>query len=136
MKKWMKYMVILLMVFTLAGCASEKKEESSGVNTNLEDSAQEAIILTYGYIDSNSFQDLDSGVQERIASFNRSQSDYYIEVIKYGEDSYADGLKALNASIAAGNGPDIMENSDETLLRQLGNKGVIENLYTYMEDGE
>ncbi len=136
MKKWIRCVITLLLIFTLAGCASKKNEESSGVNTKLEDSTQEAVILTYGYIDSYTFQDLDSGIQERIAFFNRSQNDYYIEVVKFGEDSYADGLKVLNASIAAGNGPDIMEISDEALLCQFGNKGIIENLYTYMEDGE
>jgi len=129
MKKRIRCVVTFLLVLILAGCANSENE-------TMKDTNQEAIILTYGYIDIYDFKDLDSSIQEQIVSFNKSQNDYYIKIVKYGEDNYADGLKALNADISSGKGPDIIEIPNETLLHQYGAKGIIDDLYSYMNEGE
>lgn len=134
MKKRCCYLAVFFTFILLSGCGDKNLDTNTKANS--ETTEQGAAILTYGYIDAYSFQDLDSSVQERIVSFNKNQDDYYIEVVKYGQDDYADGLKALNADISAGKGPDIIEITDTALLRQLGTKGVIDDLYAYMEEGE
>lgn len=136
MKKRCCYLAVFLVFILLSGCGDKNLDENTNTKANTETTEQGAVILTYGYIDAYSFQDLDSSVQERIVSFNKSQDEYYIEVVKYGQDDYADGLKALNADISAGKGPDIIEITDTALLRQLGMKGVLDDLYAYMEKGE
>ena len=129
MKKKISYVATFLLVLILTGCAGSENEI-------IKDTDQEAVILTYGYIDSYNFMDLDNSIKERIISFNKSQNDYYIEIVKYGTDNYADGLKALHADISSGKGPDIIEIPNETLLQQYGAKGIIDDLYPYMNEGE
>ena len=80
--------------------------------------------------------DLDSSINDRIVAFNKGQDKYFIEVIKYGEDSYKDGLNALNADISAKKTPDIIAIDGKALLWQLGNKGAIEDLYPYIDKDE
>lgn len=143
--------VAIFLTITLVGCSGQTDangktgsgSSQSGSNgaTGRETGGNRAgdaepIVLTYGYIDAYSFEDLDSGVQERIVSFNRSQDDFFIEIVKYGEDSYADGLNALNADISAKKAPDIIAIDDEAFLCELGEKGVIEDLYPYIDNSE
>lgn len=116
MKKRCCYLAVFLAFILFSGCGDKNLNENTDTKANTETTEQGAVILTYGYIDAYSFQDLDSSVQERIVSFNKSQDDYYIEIVKYGQDDYADGLKALNADISAGKGPDIIEITDTALL--------------------
>lgn len=132
MKKTIRFMTAFLIILTFTGCGSNQNDNA--ITSNVEVGEKEKVNLSIGYIDAYSFQDLDSSINERIVSFNKSQDDYYIEIVKYGEDNYRDGLNALNADISAGKAPDIIAIDDETLLRQLGTKGVIEDLYGYIDD--
>lgn len=139
-KKWAGYIAAVLFSIVLLACGSQnvgkQDTENSGANQDTKEEKQETIVLTYGYIDSNNFEDLKSSVQERIVAFNKSQSEYFIEVVKYGNDSYIDGLKALNTDLAAGKGPDIIELPNDILLHQFGEKGTIEDLYPYIDNEE
>lgn len=136
MNKVVRCLTVLFITFMLTGCGNGQKEGPVNGTGNTESGENEKVIVTYGYIDAYDFQDLQSNINERIVAFNRSQDKYYIEVIKYGEDNYQDGLNALNADVSAGKGPDIIEINDEMLLRRYGVKGIIEDLYSYMEQGE
>lgn len=119
-----------------AGCGVSPKDDADNHVTTPQNDETDTVILTYGYIDASSYQDMPDNIKERIVAFNRSQDEYYIEIIKYGEDSYTDGLNALNADLSAGKGPDILEIENEQLLYQYGRKGMIEDLYPYLEEGE
>lgn len=137
MKNFIHVILTLFTILMLVGCEKQNSElNKKNKESNTDNTEQGPITLTYGYIDYQSLWDLDPDIQKQIISFNKSQQDYFIEVVKYGNDNYEDGLNALNAAISSGNAPDIIEISRETLLRQLGNKGVIENLYSYIDDGE
>ena len=141
MKKMIRIfgIVVAWIVFAgilLAGCTTSQENDSLSGDTGTRTDEQETVVLTYGYIDAYSFQDMPDSIRERIVAFNRSQNEYFIEIIKYGEDSYTDGLNALNADISAGKGPDILEIANEQLLYQYGRKGIIEDLYSYLDEGE
>ena len=123
---------LILASILFAGCAVDQEDASINKNQNLQVGELGTEILTYGYIDAYSHQDMPDTVKERIVTFNQSQDEYFIEIIKYGEDSYKDGLNALNADISAGRGPDILEIANEELLYQFGRKGIIEDLYPYL----
>ncbi len=127
---------LILASILFAGCAVDQEDASINKNQNLQVGELGTEILTYGYIDAYSHQDMPDTVKERIVTFNQSQDEYFIEIIKYGEDSYKDGLNALNADISAGRGPDILEIANEELLYQFGRKGIIEDLYPYLDGGE
>ena len=124
--------VLLIVSILLSGCSNQSDETDL---LQITEESSEKITLTYGYIDAYSFEDLDSTINEQIVSFNKSQDEYFIEIVKYGNDNYDEGLKSLNADISAGKGPDIIGISDEELLYQLGKKDVIADLYYYL-DGE
>lgn len=141
MKKSMKYVaaaLAVMMVFMLMGCGAQPNivQSSAENDGNAENHEKEPEIITFGYIDAYSHQDLDPDINERIVSFNRGQSDYFIEIRKYGEDSYLDGLSALNTDITTGKAPDILALRDSEFLKELGEKGVLEDLYAYMDAGE
>lgn len=126
MKKYLLCLGIILLCFLFSGC---------GENANRTEDGR--MILTYGYIDAYSFKDLSQQIKEKIVEFNRSQDEYYIEIKKYGEDSYEDGLSVLNAEIAAGKGPDIIQIDNEEQLGEYGRKSRIVDLYSFMgEDSE
>lgn len=132
MKIFKPWGMLLSVALVFSGCGINNEYEKN-YDLNVQD---EPTILTYGYIDAYDFQDLDSSINEQIVSFNRKQDEYYIEIVKYGNDNYDEGLKALNADISAGKAPDIIEVYDEELLNQLGEKQVIDDLYTYIDNGE
>ncbi len=135
MRKKISYLTTLLCLFLLTGCgngASEAATQPDKVQTQ----DTERTVLTFGYIDSSPDLDLDSNINERIVTFNKGQDKYFIEVIKYGEGSYKDGLNALNADISAKKTPDIIAIDGKSLLWQLGNKGAIEDLYPYIDQDE
>lgn len=80
---------------------------------------------------------LDSGTRSRILDFNRSSSKYRIDIRDYSElntsDDPAAGLTRLNTEIAAGNIPDLLDASGDIPIRQYGARGVLEDLWPYIE---
>ena len=87
-------------------------------------------ILTYGCMY------LDYDVRNAILEFNRSNTEYRIEVIDYSEyntdEDYNAGLTRLNTEIGAGNVPDILATTNLP-IRQYGAKDILEDLWPYIE---
>lgn len=79
------------------------------------------------------------GQEERneIISFNRANQNYRIEVKDYSEfntdEDYSAGTKKLNTEILAGQIPDII-NTSSLPVRQYGAKGILEDLWPYIEN--
>ena len=82
---------------------------------------------------------LDYETRERIIDFNKSQSKYRIQIRDYSEfntaDDYNAGLTKLNTEIIAGQVPDILD-TDGLPIRQYGAKGLLEDLWPYIEQDE
>lgn len=72
----------------------------------------------------------------RIVDFNRGSSQYRIQVKDYSEyrtqDDYLAGVQKLNTEILAGQAPDII-NVYNLPIRQYGAKGILEDLWPYIE---
>ena len=80
---------------------------------------------------------LDYQERNSILEFNKTSDKYRIEVRDYSEyntatDSSA-GRTKLNTEIIAGNIPDIIAADSGLPLRQYGAKGILENLWPYIE---
>ena len=84
---------------------------------------------------------LDYNVQDMIIDFNRKNAEYRIEVTDYSEYAANDdakggndaGLTKLNTEILSGNVPDMLCLNGLN-YRQLASKGVLEDLYPYIEN--
>ena len=80
---------------------------------------------------------LDYNLRSQIVKFNKSNPDYRIVVKDYSEyatddDSNA-GLTKLNTEIISGNVPDIIANETEFPLAQYASKGLLEDLWPYID---
>ena len=77
--------------------------------------------------------------RNRIVDFNRSGTPYRIEVRDYSEysteEDYQAGIKKLNTEILAGKAPDII-NTESLPLRQYGAKGILEDLWPFIENDQ
>lgn len=78
-------------------------------------------------------------MREKIIDFNKSQNKYRIEIRDYSEfntaDDYDAGLTKLNTEIIAGQVPDILDTNGLN-IRQYGAKGLLEDLWPYIEADE
>ncbi len=79
-------------------------------------------------------------VRNKIIEFNKTSDLYRIEVQDYaeyntGEDTTA-GLTKLNTEVLAGRVPDIMEAGSSMPISQYGSKGLLEDLWPYIENDE
>ena len=83
---------------------------------------------------------LDYHTQKAIIDFNRSNDKYRIDVRDYSEynteDDYSAGLTKLTTEIMAGNMPDILSVAESIPYRQLAAKGLLEDLYPYIDADE
>lgn len=83
---------------------------------------------------------LDYHTQNAIIDFNRSNDKYRIDVRDYSEynspDDYSAGLTKLTTEIMAGNMPDILSVAESIPYRQLAAKGLLEDLYPYIDADE
>ena len=82
-------------------------------------------------------QYLDYNTQNAVINFNRSSDNVRIEIKDYSqynnEKDWSAGLTKLTTEIMAGNMPDIISVSEQIPYRQLAAKGLLEDLYPYME---
>ncbi len=80
---------------------------------------------------------MSSGTRTRVLEFNRTNSQYYIEVIDYSEYNTADnasaGITKLNTEILAGNMPDLLDVSEGISLRRYAARGMLEDLWPFIE---
>lgn len=144
MKKYLYGLYLVALCMLCSGCGSKGMEtgaepsdtaETAGEPTEVKTS-DEPTVLVYGYINTGNFYDLDSEIEEQIVKFNRSQREYVIKIKSYGEDDYATGMNSLNADIAAGKGPDIIQIDDDTQFQEYAGKGVIADLYPFLDEDE
>lgn len=100
---------------------------------------QDASVLADRTILTYATMYLDYDMREKIIDFNKSQTDYRIEIKDYSEfntnDDYNAGLTKLNTEIIAGQVPDILD-TDGLPIRQYGAKGLLEDLWPYIEGDE
>lgn len=90
----------------------------------------EKTILTYATMY------LGQDERNRIVDFNRSSTQYRIQVKDYSEfstdEDYMAGVQKLNTEILAGEVPDIIS-VNNLPIRQYGAKGLLEDLWPYIE---
>lgn len=100
---------------------------------------QDASVLADRTVLTYATMYLDYSMREKIIDFNKSQTDYRIEIKDYSEfntqDDYNAGLTKLNTEIVAGQVPDILS-TDGLPIRQYGAKGLLEDLWPYIEGDE
>ncbi len=100
---------------------------------------QDASVLADRTILTYATMYLDYETRERIIDFNKSQTGCRIEIRDYSEfntqDDYNAGLTKLNTEIIAGQVPDILDTSGLP-VHQYGGKGLLEDLWQYIEDDE
>ncbi len=75
---------------------------------------------------------LDSNVKRNIINFNKSNSQYRITVKEYVTEDFQSGITQFNADLTTGDCPDIIELSSLD-FSQYASKGILEDLYPYME---
>ncbi len=98
---------------------------------------KQRVNLTYGTV-SGTFE-YNSAIKERIASFNRTNQDYYITIKVYEGDA---GMVQMTADIIGGKGPDIIDLFDNSLIGSgvsyidLVNKGCLLDLTDFLERPE
>lgn len=75
---------------------------------------------------------LGQDIRKNIIEFNKTSEKYHISVKEYGTGDYMEGLTQFNNDVASGSGPDIIDISGFD-YKQYASKGVLEDLYPYME---
>ncbi len=118
-------------------CSTYNWSSSSGSNYELAlltsvpaSSVPQKTVLTMAT------QYLDYNLRAEIIEFNKSNSQYRIEVIDYSEynteEDYTAGLTRLNTEIISGNVPDILD-LNGLPIQQYSAKGLLEDLYTFLD---
>ena len=118
----------ILLICLCAGCGQSNKKDDKAT--------KERTVLTYGYIDADPVVDFDAEIEKQVVKFNRNQNEYILEIRKYGEDNYAEGLAALNADIASGKGPDIIQIDNDAQYWEYASKNMLEDLYLFIDEDE
>lgn len=81
--------------------------------------------------------DYNSDLKAAVVNFNKTNSEYQIEIIDYSPTSLAEGMQKMNQEIISGTGPDLI---DATFLSDKVEayleKGVLEDLTPYLENSE
>lgn len=75
---------------------------------------------------------LDQNSRKNIINFNKTSDKYHISVKEYATEDYTAGLTQFNNDVTSGNGPDLIDIANID-YKQYASKGVLENLYAYME---
>lgn len=107
------FLSVFLGAFFLVGCGDQED--------------QGPVVITYGTLNT------DLSMESWIASWNRSQSEYRVEIKVY-EDSDT-GRMQLNKDLVTGKGPDLLDLSDINVGNYAA-KGVLEDLYSYLDRDE
>ena len=80
---------------------------------------------------------MDYELLNEVIEFNKTNGKYRITVTDYSEfntaDDYSAGLTKLNAEIISGNVPDLLCASSEMPIQVYAKKGLIEDLYPYID---
>ncbi len=79
---------------------------------------------------------IDNSLKKTIIQYSKSNPDYRIEIKEYGEGDYEAGNTLLNADIISGKCPDILLLPVRFSMDLYARKGILENLYPYMDEDE
>ena len=79
---------------------------------------------------------VNSDVKRAITDFNKNSGEYYIELTDFYDvgGDYADKLSRMNSEMTAGNIPDIIAVSGAMPVESYASKGLLANLYDFMEN--
>ena len=79
---------------------------------------------------------LNSDVKRAITDFNKNSGDYYIELTDFYDvgGDYADKLSRMNSEMTSGNIPDIIAMSGAMPVESYISKGLLADLYDFMEN--
>lgn len=78
---------------------------------------------------------LDDDIRKQVLAFNKKNDEYKIVVKYYTSDNgYDEIIENINNDIIAGNMPDIMVTPSEFSIQNYVSKGLIEDLYPYMDN--
>ena len=79
---------------------------------------------------------MDYNLKKELLKFNKSSSDYRIEITDYSEfntdEDYTAGMTKLNTEIISGKIPDLIDISNLP-IKQYAAKGLLEDIYPYIE---
>lgn len=75
---------------------------------------------------------LDTDLKKNIIDFNKTNDKYRIVVKEYASQDYQTGITQFNTDMTTGNCPDIIDLSSLD-FSQYASKGILEDLYPYME---
>lgn len=139
MKKLLTLVLATAMVFSMVACGSQKqaKEESKeAISTNEKlkvlDPAGRTKLTLASFV-------LPPDLEDKIAEFNNSNSEYYIEVLDYSqyntEKDFSAGRTKLNTDIIGGNTPDLID-CRQIPLDQYTNKGLLQDLNEFIDSDE
>jgi len=131
-----------MLVTVLAGCKSNSinEDEQNHLPESTLSENTEKTVLTLATFDIEN-------IRNRVAFFNNSNSNYYIEIIDYNENrgievydpnevgsgfDYYSGLTRLNTEIIAGNVPDLLDLSFLPYY-QYASSGLLEDIYPFID---
>lgn len=122
---------IYLMFYTQKGelgCLFRENDSVSSALWSTEREWEEKEYLKLACIGKTDF------INGMVADFNRKYPQYLLEIIDYGERDEELALNLLYQDILAGNAPDIIAINPEYMdYVELGRKGVLEDLQSFME---
>ncbi len=128
MKKILSILLIFAMVFTLTACGQKEQElpgDSSDSSGKTKLTLACFVLMPY--------------IEERIEEFNKTNPDYYIEVLDYSQydtkDDFTAGETKLKTDILGGNTPDLIE-LGKTPPEIYTNKGLLEDLNNFLNKDE
>lgn len=111
------------------GTESQTDQSRQEDSTDKEDEERQPLNVTLTY----ATMSLDQQMERWIFEYNNAHEDCQIEVKVYGEDDYETGLSRLNADIASGEAPDLIDLSDIDVDAYM-NKGLFADLSAYIEN--
>lgn len=111
------------------GTESQNDQSRQEDSSDKEDEEQQPLNVTLTY----ATMSLDQQMERWIFEYNNAHEDCQIEVKVYGEDDYETGLSRLNADIASGEAPDLIDLSDIDVDAYM-NKGLFADLSAYIEN--
>lgn len=128
MKRKKSLIVGLVFLLCLQLCACGEREPAGNVGQDIP--ASEKEVLTYGAVV------VAPEVKQAIVRFNKLNPDVEIIIKDYGEEANYDeqtAITQMNLDILSGNAPDILALPIKFSLSLYAQKGVLEDLYPYID---
>lgn len=117
-----------LRLYSLAGSGTEGLRTSllSGRNASMEQRTK----LVYGIVNKVN-SDASSSIRTAINTFNQENKEYYVTIRDYDGN-----LERMQADMAAGKGPDLIDMMDSAYYESYAKSGYLENLLPYLEQSQ